>query len=61
MRFYQNVVKILQDLDKVLARSYQVLTKILNLRTLQDSYEIFLQDLYSYEIFQDFIKIEWND
>ena len=44
MQFYQNVVKILQDLDKVLVRSYQVLTKILDLRTLQDSYEIF-QDL----------------
>lgn len=66
MRFYQNVVKILQDLDEVLVWSYQVLTKILDLRTLQDSYEIFqdfinLQDLDSYEIFQDFIKIEWND
>jgi len=47
MRFYQNVVKMLQDLDKILVRSYQVLTKILDLRTLQDSYEIF----------QDFINL----
>ena len=63
MRFYQNVVKILQDLDKVLVRSYQVLTQILDLRTLKDSYEIFqdfikiFQDIDSYEIFQVFIKI----